>query len=183
MDLLTASATLLGFGLGIKIYIFYKKSQKEKIRKAIDSSPIPVYMPTDLQTTCTAKGEPHRWERLAMMNINSKEPMDTLVCMDCGVISGTNNQFSQAGLANIKRQQEITKQRNEFLEELKAFEEAELTAMANWASDNEKDNALFRAGYAAYSEIAAKLEAKVVEKKAQMYKELVEKIGSKGTDK
>jgi len=176
MELLTISGLILGFGLGIKLYTFYKKKQAEALKKTLDSSPIPVFMPLDESTTCSAKGEPHSWEELNLMDVGSRSSSAKLVCMKCGVINGTEKQFSQAGLENIKKQRAILEETKAFMQELDDFRETELNRMAKIVADVPPLEDAFRAGYKAFLEIEDRVAEKVAERKRKMFEEALAKI-------
>lgn len=176
MELLTISGLILGFGLGIKLYTFYKKKQAEALKKTLDSSPIPVFMPTDESTTCSAKGEPHSWEELNLMDVGSRSSSAKLVCMKCGVINGTEKQFSQAGLENIKKQRAILEETKAFMKELDDFREAQLKQiMSACCFDSVQENR-FKSGYDAFLQIEERVAEKVDARKRKMFEEALAKI-------
>lgn len=176
MELLTISGLILGFGLGIKLYTFYIKKQKEALKKSLDSSPIPVFMPLDEATLCTAKGEPHSWEELNLMDVGSRSSSAKLVCMKCGVINGTEKQFSQAGLENIKKQRAILEETKAFMKELDDFRDAELIRRAMLVSNESVIRDAFAKGYKSFLEIEDMVAEKVAEKKRKMFEEALAKI-------
>lgn len=175
MELLTISGLILGFGLGIQLYTFYKKKQSEALKKAMDSSPIPVFMPLDESTTCSAKGEPHAWEELNLMDVGSRSSSAKLVCMKCGVINGTEKQFSQAGLENIKKQKTLLEETKAFMKELDDFRETELNRLARNNREEFREQ-IFKAGYKAFLEIEDMVAAKIEARKRKMFEETLAKI-------
>ena len=178
MELLTISGLILGFGLGIKLYIFYKKKQAESIRKAIDNSPIPAFFPEDESTTCSAKGDIHEWESFQTLEVSRGVSESKMVCMKCGVISGTGRQFSQKGLENIRRQKKVMEETKAFMEELEAFRESELDIMAKLAYDDLKLEAVYKAGYRAFMTIEDKVAEKVEVRKRKMFEDMLAKASN-----
>lgn len=176
MELLTISGLLLGFGLGIKLYVYYINKKRADMKKALDKSPIPVFMPVEEATTCSAKNEPHQWEELHLMDVGTRNSSPKLVCMKCGVINGTERQFSQAGLENIKKQKTILEEAKAFAQELENFRQEELTRMAVNSSENEREEMLFKQGYKAFIEIEDMVVDKINARKRKMFEEALSKI-------
>lgn len=176
MELLTISGLLLGFGIGIKLYVYYINKKRVEMKKALDSSPIPVFMPLEEATTCSAKNEPHQWEELNLMDVGTRNSSPKLVCMKCGVINGTECQFSQAGLENIKKQRAILEEAKAFAQELEDFRKSELERLIKESCFDYVQENRFRSGYAAFLQIEDMVADKINARKRKMFEEALSKI-------
>lgn len=116
---------LLGFGLGI----FLWQRRKAALQTKLETFEVPVMLPVKHETTCAFHGEPHTWESHSAVDAFTKEKSEKMICMKCGVISGSEKQFSPDGLQKLKRQIERMKAEMKLREEFELLRIQETEAL------------------------------------------------------
>lgn len=121
------------FGLLLPFLYFQLKLRKLR-KKAIAKmeQQVPMFGRVRPGATCdTMDIGRHDWKFVPIakkedFDPNNPEAQDTLVCMKCGVMSGSDNQFSQQGLEVLKRNIEAMESQKAFAEEVEEFKKNEL---------------------------------------------------------
>lgn len=114
--------------------------KKQAIKKM--KAQVPMFGPVKEGTTCDAMDiGRHDWKSVPIakrenFDPNNPQAEDTLVCMKCGVMSGTKNQFTQQGLAVLKQNIELMESQNAFAKELEKFREEELNSLFHTALED-----------------------------------------------
>lgn len=94
---------------------------------------MPMIGPLEEGTTCACHGKRHTWESVPIVtpknfdpNNPGQPPAPSLVCMECGVISGSEDQFTPDGLALLKQKIQAMNEQKAFAEEIQQFRKKEL---------------------------------------------------------
>lgn len=133
MDIFSVGLALLA--IGVTLYVTAIVISVKRHNKALRSSEIPVYRPVDESTTCSAKGEPHKWQTVLLMLPNGENSRESLVCLKCGVIHGTEDQFYPEGVEKINAQIKANDDQYEFYAALKKMHDVELEFAASKAEN------------------------------------------------
>ena len=150
------------------------KSKRDKlVSEAIKHSPIPVYGKIKPGTACSDRGELHKWEEVKIKNSQGGEPELVQVCLNCGLIFGSDRQFVESSLETLRENVQLTKDLTAFYAGLEQYRETERERRAGVYG---LDKSVFLAGYKAFSEIEDEIDARIAARKLEEVKRFAEKI-------
>lgn len=113
-------------------FFTYKAWKMKKIALKHMQTQVPMFGPIKPGTTCDSMDiGRHDWKSVPIakregFDPNNPEVKDTLVCMKCGVMSGTKEQFSPEGLTVLKKNIQAAEEAKAFAEELENYRKKEL---------------------------------------------------------
>ena len=181
-------------------YFSYKawRMKKEALKKI--QKQVPMFGPIKPGTTCDALDiGRHDWKSVPIVkreefDPNNPQPKDTLVCMKCGVMSGTNEQFSPEGLEALKKNLAVAEEAKAFSQELEEFRKKELErrffSFMEKSLVPEKDPELLRAfhkklydlGVQSVEEIASEINMKIQRKQQERMMETIKRLHENSTN-
>ena len=131
LTLVAVFSTIFGVLLPFAYFNYKAWQLKKKALKQMQTQ-VPMFGPVKQGTTCdTMDIGRHDWKSVPIVkredfNPNNPQPEDTLICMKCGVMSGTKNQFYPEGLETLKRNIAAAEEQRAFAEEIESFRKREL---------------------------------------------------------